>query len=557
MKRNAKNDLAFSQTGDSLPMSKIIASGEPMTLDEAMNLSEIMLSEQNFTSVDFSNSSLSSELLLPLSLGMLGNRHITSIDVGGNPGITVNHVNGGVMVSGYSVPKSFTTFLKAVDKNPVTSLNLSGTNMTGSVLEGLATALSSRPLKFLDLSGNWGLGHAGTIKTFGHIADIVHNPNLLSLNLSNIGLKMSDTVLSLARGLKDHPALESLELSGNHIGTEPVLVGSNYITMVSKGFTALIEAIAPSKTLKYLGLANSYITIDVFGEMLKALEHSNNKVLSSINLNNNPLWNNGSRTQENEDLFIKKISRLQDLLSWKSKSLDSLDISDTFGSVVGMPAYRDKAVKAFADTLGGKHSIKKLNLSTNMLGDKAIMYLIKILKAGSSLEELDLSNNNITGTSTVMLEQVLSPYTALILSQGLPDFLEPFMKREYTAEVGEARKVLEKIKFPDALAKIIEAYYDDGVSLSGKFVVPGKLKKADDMTKSINSSDDIPLEAMLSKAFLGKNSEALESILDNLLSGIASDLVSEYHGGDFTSEPQHIELVGDGAGVGTDVVIHV
>jgi Ran GTPase-activating protein (RanGAP) involved in mRNA processing and transport len=528
-----KVELEFAQTNN--PSSQVVLStgGKPVTVAEARNLSEIMLSERNFTTVHLNNSSISPEAFQPLSSGMLGSRSITSIDLSSNYGILGNpgNANGAVTVAGGDdVPQSFKTFLEAVEQNPVTSLNLSHTNTHEKAVEGLAAALNGKPLKFLDLSGNVFLGdhyitsQDSTLRAFGHIADIVCNPNLVSLHLSSMGLKPGgNIILPLAKGLTNHPTLQTLELGGNHFAMEP---GQE----VPEGFAAIIDAIAPSKTLKHLGLSQTYMNINGFLKILRSFEASNNKTLKSLDVSQNPLWADGAGHMQKDGALI---SRLKDLLSWKSKSLDSLNISGTFnygGSV-------NEIVKAFADALGEKHNIKKLNLSGNALTDKAIMYLIKTLKAGSSLDELDLSNNNITGTSSVMLEQILDSHTTLLLSSSSAELIEPFMGKGDIAELLELRKVLKEVKFPGALAKLIEAYYNDGTSVSGKFVVPGQAREAADA----DASKEV----------------ALGNLLDQMFTGRSSAAVLGYVGGDFTDA--QIEVIGAGSSVGSSgdvVVIH-
>ena len=517
--------------------SKIVASGSVIDLLDAAKLSELMLEKQNFTLVNFSNSLLSKETLQILSLGMLGNDSITSIDIGNNSNAFFNSCGNYISKNEY-----FSTFLKALEKNPITSLNLNNTNITYGIT-ALADILVKKPLKFLNLSENDFNKEVEHMSMHVYIEHIINNSYLVELNLSNIGFCRSAQASSLARGLKKHPSLVKLELRDNPCGTEKTTKNYSTIRIFSQGFSELIDSLAPSKTLKYLGFSNMEINIDSFLKILTSLEHANNKTLSSIDLSDNPLWTDKSRYEENKNDYLNKTEKLHNLLSWKCKSLEALNISSTIKMHYGYENHLlMKAFKIIADSLV-KSNVKQLNFSSNGLVDKDIMVLIKILKPNSSLEELDLSNNNFTEISTIMLEQVLDPHITLLLSNYPKEFTVPFLGKGDVAELIVIRKELEH-KLCRHTLEIVESYYNDNNFQSGKFMVLGKAKNADDFENEANNSKDSSPEAILNEIFSKENSKILESIIATLsLSGIAHDLVLEYHGGDFTINT--LELVGE------------
>ena len=246
------------------------------------------------------------------------------------------------------------------------------------------------------------------------------NETLLSLDLSRNDIESGDTVIALAKAIKDHPMLSnvslaycslaggdidalkkmlaackqcnSLELGCNDFTQEGVatvaefLGKKNFLTSFSlagakvdkSNKQLLTKALVKNKSIKKLGLHSNDIKLPAILDGTKKLVNSMGR-LTHLDLTSN-------------SLPIQGVKSVVKFLEKTDPNLVSLNLSKnrltTKGANILLPAIK-------------KHtSLQRLDLSKNWLNDEVSTAVIDLLKNNSDLRTFDLSGNKSLKTQS-------------------------------------------------------------------------------------------------------------------------------------------------------------
>lgn len=354
-----------------------------------------------------------------------GNPTITSIDIGNNSNL-FNSINADIG----------NVFVEAVgNQTSLTSINLSSTDLSSTVAHTLAPALSGKPIKYLNLSNN--IMQFEVVNFLKAIAPQF----LVHLDLSSIEPYNIFPFKALTPIFSSHSVIERLELRGNSFRLP-------HNGLIEPEFVDFTSSIAQSKTLQYIGLAETHFPFFRFVQIVQSLKDYQNKVLCSIDLHSNKnLWKDlVLRTPTSQELssynelgimqathdltsprFLQLKATLLQGLIWQSQSLINLNLSDTF--FTGFYSYGETICNILSEGLQGAR-IKTLDLSNNSLSLNSLRALTKVFKT-IRLEELDLSGSceKETVQGFLRLALAINSEARLILNENESLLL----RKEYTS----------------------------------------------------------------------------------------------------------------------------
>ena len=383
-------------------------------------------------------------------------------------------------------PSNFSRLIKALNKNPVQTVVLRSLNINFLDLKELSKVLSSKEsLEVLDLSYNsifstmpMVAGHPPT----GHLSEtlpidlvkpingLLGNSSLTSLKLINVNL-LPDITVEFVEGLKIS-SIRYLDLSHNYFASGPLLPTGHMVAppmvpigSVSRGFTYFADYVASSKTLLGIKLGFIGMTFDGFHMLLRLLKLYNNQTLEELDLNgNNNIWNNYKdyKADSSYYCFTEKTKEVFKLLSWKSETLVSLDLSSSFNCLSSEHA--KELIKTLGESLVGEACPKKLSLSYNNINDGTLVYMINTFLS-PRLIELDLSFNDISKTSRIMLDKILSPSVMLVIGftvvLSFKNIADSFDTR--AVEKPELVILRQVLPFPETLLNLVlECNFGEG-----------------------------------------------------------------------------------------------
>lgn len=404
---------------------------------------------------------------------------------------------------------------KIKNNEKITSLDISGNEIDLRGIQLIVDALKSdkepesdkepkgnKTLKILNIGRNTGIGNIECRK----IADLLeHNNTLTELNIEECDI-IGEGILPLAKALKVHESLLSLNLKGNKIG---------YINNNS-----LAVAIRESKKLISVNVNDCGINVTTVGDWAEVLK--NNSVLKKLNFGHNYVGNSGinliakaldgknSLTELNlshcnfeseaESIVansLKKIKRVVSLstnglkIDYKTIESEGVDAfikyleNETRFTKLDKPN-KNKVIdelEKLTEVIKANKSILNLNYAENQQYSEGITDLIKNLQGeDKKLEVLDLSWNSLGFEGAHHLSDLLKVNKALkklvlkkidINDDGIKEIASSLEKNE-TLEVLDlsrnsfgcpgVQKLSDVLKCNKALKKLVlkENKIDDG-----------------------------------------------------------------------------------------------
>ena len=214
--------------------------------------------------------------------------------------------------------------------------------------------LSSICLARINLSKNQ-LGNKGCLQI---VTSVKHNPSIIDINLSNNNITIEGAEDIIFHLISD--SLISINLS-----TEENL-NKNTLGPCNK-----IEKLIMSNTLSYLNLSGNGITIPGFQKIISPLAH--NKALIYLNFSNNCAIKHAIKEFINAILLIN----LEECLLSSCK-------------------LKDKSCQSFSNLLITSKTLRKLDISDNLLTGEGIKLILTALASNQNLISLNLSKNNLS-----------------------------------------------------------------------------------------------------------------------------------------------------------------
>ena len=300
-------------------------------------------------------------------------------------------------------------------------LNIANADINETISELITVLLHNTELKEFDMSyNNMSASNAvkilrvmkniSNLKTFiinhNMIADeaadelasvLLHNASLKEFDLGCNNLSTLDAV-NIFKGMKNISSLETINLSNNNItdkATEElasVLLHNASLQNLDLSYNGLSASDAV-KIFKGMKNISSLVTINLSNNNItdKATEELASVLLHNTSLQNLDLSYNGLSTSDAINIFkgMKNIS-----------SLVTINLSNNNNIT-------DKATEKLATVLLHNTSLQNLDLSYNDLSTSDAVNIFKGMKNISSLVTINLSNNNITNEATQDLATVL------------------------------------------------------------------------------------------------------------------------------------------------------
>lgn len=521
-------------------MSKIIdLSGKKLNKQDIKGIKKQLIKERDFTSITLRNAEFIDTDAAEGALDLIALfKSITSIDLGNLK-----------LPNSLVLQENWDTLLLGIDNNSVTSLDLSHNKLYGQQIHALADELNKhKELINLNLSNVSVMGGEAACDS---ITPIVSSNGIVSLNLSGIHhehnlarplfnlkklgkniieLNLSATNLTpkevseLAQGLQGNRSIKRLDISGNKIAT----INPNSAE-TSKEFSTLVKAVAASKTLEHVGLANTGLAFDGCLLFFTALQQNNNKTLVSIDLSYTPYsWM--QRPWDDSALL-----KFEQALKWKSQTLDYLNLS---GSLLD----NNNFDRVIGEALGNKHNIKVLDLSNCRGFNDKVFDNLSSAFLSPSLEEVNLSSNSFNDNEkgcrwySEEFYDRFEHHPTFVLS-WTQKVHQWFVNRGYIAEMAEVAKVLHIRN----VVNLVEAYADNK-NPSKLFVVLGSSKTkaviSQESNNNNNNNDVNPLKLPVSSQKVSVTSSKESN--DN--SPNVPKIVAEI--GDFHLEAVDISLMG-------------
>jgi Ran GTPase-activating protein (RanGAP) involved in mRNA processing and transport len=263
------------------------------------------------------------------------------------------------------------------------TLKLSKNGLTDLSAPALADILrwTAPTLRELDLSEN--AVKATGLQSLVEGALTLSTCRLTTLNLSNnkLDAKGAHTLAALIRG---NTSIHTLHLGHNNLRHRS-------IKAISK---SLCES---SSNIRHLDLTQNKLEDRGAKDIAMALDpRSSQCQLETLNLCNNKIRSNGAFHLA--DAFVKG----------KNLFLKTLDLSDNFIEANG--------AEAFGVVLRFSYTLEELNLSRNNIGDQGVMVIAQGLKENpeSRLKRLDLSWNAIKNEGACKLADMLTGHSGLM-----------------------------------------------------------------------------------------------------------------------------------------------
>ncbi|KAH7841823.1 hypothetical protein Vadar_034716 [Vaccinium darrowii] len=310
-------------------------------------------------------------------------------------GVKCNHHTGHVTVLNLSssFPLSGKISPSLLELQHLKYLNLSWNNFSGNYSPIPNHHLGNvSSLRYLSLAGNRFLSG-------GNLEWLSYFPLLRHLDLTEVDLSQATNWLELVSS-NNLPLLEHLDLSGCQLPNPvplaiPLNSSLSVITIIDLSFNSLSSSVYSW----LVNLSGSLVDVNLQGNLLNgSIPDAFGKMISLVHLN----------LASNE--FAGGIPMSFNNLS----SLQSLDMSGN---------NLTEQLDEFLDKLSGSEkSLRILNLGENQLGGA-----LPDFTRFSSLEELDLTNNQLTGPFPTSFQQVLPNLSTLSLSGNrisgmLPNF---------------------------------------------------------------------------------------------------------------------------------------
>lgn len=211
------------------------------------------------------------------------------------------------------------------------------------------------------------------------------NTTVKKLYFSGGCLLDSEGVRLLGEFLKTNKTLESLDLTGNHVGP--------------KGLACISEALKANGALKKLILRTNDLGPDGSRHLSEALKI--NKTIESLDLSNNDMGSEGSRfvcealatnrTIKRLDLNINNIdSEGARLVGEALKTNNTLEFLDLSLNKIGL-----MGAIYISDALTANKALKELVLNVDGFGVEGLKYLSDALKKNKTIESLILDGNMV------------------------------------------------------------------------------------------------------------------------------------------------------------------
>ena len=245
-------------------------------------------------------------------------------------------------------------------------IGLQFTEQSGSALTKLLKV--NKSLKKLDLSDN-SISDSGACCIF---EGLQQNTTLSKLNLSNTGIIVPDTARSLTESLQVNKSLRHLDISQS--------------SLLNYGARLIFESLQHNDTLLSLNVsdvgmsANDPDTVKSLTKMIRV-----NKSLTHLDISENGL-----------ELCSKIFESLQ-----HNTTLVSLNLSDT-----GISVTDPDTVKSLTKMFQLNKSLESLDFSLNRFSDFGACCIFEGLQHNTTLVELNLEGNNVTGTDPDTLQSL-------------------------------------------------------------------------------------------------------------------------------------------------------
>ena len=202
------------------------------------------------------------------------------------------------------------------------------------------------------------------------------DPTGVSLNMSH-KLSEDNEILLLALGLCNNKTLQKLDISDNIIS--------------DNGLAAICDSLEGNTSLQDLNISGTHLSYIEAKNVVEALQVSN--VLQKLNISNNNISDDGMLAITN---WLKNTATLQVL------NVSSNHITNT-------------GTREFADV---KSMLQNLDISSNTIGDDGMLAISRWLRNNTTLQVLNVSNNNITSAGTKELEIIYNVLQKLDISNN-------------------------------------------------------------------------------------------------------------------------------------------
>ncbi|CCW63906.1 unnamed protein product [Phytomonas sp. EM1] len=219
--------------------------------------------------------------------------------------------------------------------------------------------------------------------------------DIVSLNLSNVGINDNDLAL-LSQALSLNTSLRVLELANN--------------TISFTGIQALFAAFQKKEcNVEEINLANNDLADDSAALIICVLRA--NPKIKFMNVNVNPRISEANFREIGGLTCINRAPPLlrSILVNLENNSQDSEEVDLSMQSVT----INDECLGLLSRALRYNTTVKKLNLSNNIIGDVGAFFFAEALSVNKTLTEAKLLNNSIGNRGVEKLCEVLYENTAL------------------------------------------------------------------------------------------------------------------------------------------------
>ncbi|CAD8044842.1 unnamed protein product [Paramecium primaurelia] len=316
----------------------------------------------------------------------------------------------------YSMRLGVTTLIALANQKPIqTTINLADNTLGDYAVHAIKTLLANSQIKNLNLASNM-ISHIGLGQI---IDDLCKNQTLKSLDLG----VLDGSIRKNALGFEGAKHIAQLLLSNKKI--ETLKLQDNVITTAGGEFIG--QALKTNQNIKHLKIAENDLkiagieTILLNGQNLESLDLSKNNIRPTIKFQEY-LMNNRTLKRLNlefNDLGPKGVEYLANGIIQQQSGLVSLNLK---GNQI-----RDEGIQVLSAAIYESESLQELDISLNDITPDGIRYLADVLP-NSQIKILNLSKNLLGDESMIMLcnnriMEKLDVSSSRVADQGFMTFL--------------------------------------------------------------------------------------------------------------------------------------
>ena len=398
----------------------------------AVILLEVLATISTLKVLDLQSNELTEEVGISLASVIINNKALeilfldnNNIGVGAmNIVKALQNINSLKMLglSNNNLPKKMSHELAGVIKSNcnIESLTLSSNDLRSSAIVILQALSTITTLKILNMDNNQIGEKGGEVLT----SVILSNKRLTKLYFSSNNLQNSG--VKVLEAFQNHLCLKSLDLSDNSLpegvgiklasaiksnnSLEKLWLHSNNL---QSSIVVIMQALSKLSTLQLLDLQNNHLTTQI-GDWLKHVI-TNNPAMKVLCLDNNNIGTGGLQITE----ALQSIKFLK-MLGLSNNSLPK-EIAPKLAATIKSNHYLESLTLSsnklqssaivILKSLSSITTLKVLNMDNNQIGEKGGEALVSVIKNNNGVKELRFSNNNLQRSIIQMSQALLSVST--------------------------------------------------------------------------------------------------------------------------------------------------